>query len=154
MAHNFVTAKPGILDVLKVRLWCRASCSAFCIHFERQKDIYYLHDVEYAILEANGKISIIPKSQARAVKTRDMGLDTIYEGLPTILIEDGNIIDENLKKHGLEREWLHKQLKENGFDSHKKILVAMLDAMGRLYLSAKIKSLFTQLSHLKIKLEP
>lgn len=103
----------------------------------RQSGVHFLHDVEYAVLEANGKISIIPKSQARAVRTRDMALDTDYEGMPTILIEDGNIMDQNLKKHGLDRKWLSEQIAAKGFESHKNILVAMLDTMGRLYLAEK-----------------
>ena len=103
----------------------------------RQKKIPNLNDVEFAILESNGKISIIPKSQYRMVQPRDLKINTEYEGLPTILIEDGNIINDNLKKSGLSREWLFDELKKKGFDSPNNILIALLDTTGRLYLSEK-----------------
>ena len=103
----------------------------------RQKNIPYLHDVEFAILETSGRISIIPKSQARPVTPRDLQIPTQYEGYPAILIEDGHIIDENLKKNGLDRNWLAEQLKDQGFENPDTVLAAMLDTRGRLYLSKK-----------------
>lgn len=103
----------------------------------RQHNIPNLHDVEFAILESNGRISVIPKSQARPITPRDLQLSTPYEGLPAILIEDGKINDENLNKNGLGREWLTDRLKEQGYESTSDILAAMLDTRGRLYISKK-----------------
>ena len=103
----------------------------------RQHNLPNLHDVEFAILESNGRISIIPKSQVRPVMPRDLALPTEYEGLPAIVIEDGSIIDENLEKNGLSRDWLAAQLRAQGYENRSAILAAMLDTRGRLYIARK-----------------
>ncbi|MEJ6949955.1 DUF421 domain-containing protein [Natronospora cellulosivora (SeqCode)] len=95
----------------------------------------YLSDVEYAILEPNGKISVIPKSQARPVKTRDLNLDTAYEGYPVILIEDGNILEDNLRENNLDNKWLRNELLKQGIEDENNVAAAMLDTQGRLFVS-------------------
>ncbi|MEW6624894.1 MAG: DUF421 domain-containing protein [Bacillota bacterium] len=103
----------------------------------RLKNIPNLHDVEFAILESNGKLSIIPKSQSRAVKPSDLNISTKYEGMPTLLIEDGNIIEDNLNKSNLDKSWLINQLQLQGVNDPKTVFAAMLDTRGRLYISKK-----------------
>lgn len=103
----------------------------------RQKDIHNLNDVEFAILESNGKLSVLPKSQARPVQPRDLGIPTNYEGIPTILIEDGNIVEDNLYKSNLNKSWLFEQLKLRGIKDPKDVLVALLDTQGKLFVCKK-----------------
>lgn len=103
----------------------------------RLKNVPNLQDVEFAILESNGKLSVITKSQSRAIRPSDLGIFTKYEGMPTILIEDGNIIEDNLSKNNLNKSWLFEQLQLQGIDSPKSVFVAMLDTQGRLYISKK-----------------
>ncbi len=103
----------------------------------RQKNIPNLHDVEFAILESGGKISVIPKSQARPLQPRDLRIPTKYEGMPVMLIEDGNIIDDNLVRNGLDNAWLINQLQNYGIDDPKNVLVALLDTNGRLFVGKK-----------------
>ncbi|ACL69292.1 YetF domain-containing protein [Halothermothrix orenii] len=103
----------------------------------RQKKISNLSDVEFAILEPNGKISVIPRSQSRAVRPKDLKINTGYEGLPVIVIEDGNILEDNLKENNLDKNWLKNQLKQQGIDNVEEVLVGMLDTQGRLYISKK-----------------
>jgi uncharacterized membrane protein YcaP (DUF421 family) len=62
----------------------------------RLKNLPNLRDVEFAILESNGKLSVIPKSQARPVTPADLGATTSYEGLSAVVVKDGSIVDENL----------------------------------------------------------
>jgi len=90
-------------------------------------------DIEFAILESNGRLSIIPKSQARPVTPEDLQIPTQYEGMPTVIIEDGNILEDNLRENNLSKEWLYSKLQEMGIQNENEILTATLDTRGRLY---------------------
>lgn len=103
----------------------------------RIKGYFNLGQIEFAILEPGGKISVLPKSQNRAVTPEDLGLPTRYEGYPTVLIEDGNIITDNLQRNNLSEKWLLDQLKGFNISSPKDVLAAILDTQGRLYCSLK-----------------
>jgi uncharacterized membrane protein YcaP (DUF421 family) len=61
----------------------------------RSKDVANIADVEFAILETNGQLSVIPKSQKRPVTPKDLNIPTNYEGLPLDLIIDGDVIHNN-----------------------------------------------------------
>ncbi len=103
----------------------------------RLKKLANLSDTEFAILEANGKISVMPKSQARAVRPSDLNIDTQYEGYPVMLIEDGNILEDNLAENNLDKAWLNDELKNQGIDNENIVQAAMLDTQGRLFISKK-----------------
>lgn len=94
-------------------------------------------DVEFAILETNGQLSVIPKSQKRAINAEDLNIPTNYEGLPLDLIVDGNINYTNLKKANLGITWLEGELKKFGIDKPENILFASLDSQGNLYWQTK-----------------
>jgi uncharacterized membrane protein YcaP (DUF421 family) len=91
-------------------------------------------DVEFAILETNGQLSVIPKSQKRAVNAEDLKIPTEYEGIPFGLVVDGNINYENLKKIKLDENWLKNQFPQYGIQD---ILFASLDSHGNLYWQPK-----------------
>ncbi|KUO50841.1 MAG: hypothetical protein APF76_01280 [Desulfitibacter sp. BRH_c19] len=103
----------------------------------REKNMHNLHDVEFAILESNGQLSVIPKSQIRPLQPRDLGIPTSYEGMATVLIEDGNIIQDNLKRKNLDENWLIAELEKQDIHNPNDVMVAMLDTLGRLYVSKK-----------------
>jgi len=103
----------------------------------RQKNYFNLHQIEFAVLEPNGKISVLPKSQNRPITPLDLNISTKYEGYPSMLIQDGNILTENLKLINLDEKWLMNQLQNNNISDAKEILVAMLDTRGQLYYSLK-----------------
>lgn len=94
-------------------------------------------DVEYAILETSGKLSVIPKSQKRPVTPEDLKISTQYEGLPNILIVDGQIQEARLAEAKQNTQWLEQQIKARGFQSSKDILLASLDNQGNLFLQEK-----------------
>lgn len=103
----------------------------------RLKDMPNIADVEYAILETSGKLSIIPKSQKRPVNPEDLKLETPYEGLPVTLIVDGVLKDKNLSRLNLTQDWLRGELNKYGLDSWDQVLLASLDTTGRLFLQPK-----------------
>ncbi len=98
-----------------------------------------IDDVEFAIFETNGEITVIPKSQSRPVQPRDLGLPTNYEGLPHPLIIDGNVNYENLGKVKKDELWLKNELSRFGIHEIKDVLFASLDTEGRLYYQLKEK---------------
>lgn len=97
----------------------------------REKGFYNIEDVEYAILEPSGRLSVIPKSQKRPVTPEDLGINTGYEGLPTVLVMDGDVLKENLHSINLDENWLRETLAEKGIHP-KKVLLATLNTRGQL----------------------
>ncbi|HHZ19530.1 MAG TPA: DUF421 domain-containing protein [Firmicutes bacterium] len=102
----------------------------------RTKGYANLGDVEFAVLETNGELSVVPKSQKRPVTPADLQIPTSYEGLPLLLIIDGKIQGENLAKAGLTTDWLLGKLRESSL-TPKTTLVAILDSQGGLFLQKK-----------------
>lgn len=106
----------------------------------RAKNVPNVADVEFAILETSGQLSVIPKSQKRPMVPEDMSIPTKYEGLPYTLIMDGHIIHTNLKKLNLDIPWLENQLHSFKIESPSQVLFACLDTQGNLYYQKKIES--------------
>ncbi|UNC92235.1 YetF domain-containing protein [Candidatus Contubernalis alkaliaceticus] len=96
-----------------------------------------ISDVEFAIMETTGQISVIPKSQKRPVTPEDLNIETQYEGLCHPLIIDGQLERKNLKNIGLTEEWLNNELKKFGIDNSKEIIFASIDPNGKLYYQRK-----------------
>lgn len=103
----------------------------------RLKGMPNIADVEYAILETSGKLSIIPKSQKRPVNTEDLRLNAAYEGLPITLIVDGVLKEKNLSRLNLSQEWLRDELKKFGLQTWEQVFLASIDSSGFLYLQPK-----------------
>ncbi|MFW5996025.1 MAG: DUF421 domain-containing protein [Halanaerobiaceae bacterium] len=96
-----------------------------------------LEDIEYAIMETTGNISVIPKSQKRPLTPEDLNIDTDYEGLSQSIIIDGEVQQDNLKSLGLNHRWLQKTLKKYNIESPQTIFYAALDSEGDLYYQKK-----------------
>ena len=79
----------------------------------RLKDIADISDVEYAILEENGQISVIPKITARTVTPADLGITKPETGIVHTIVADGEVSDFNLKLTGHSRRWLTSTLKKH-----------------------------------------
>ena len=83
------------------------------------KGYFNLSEIEYAIMEANGQVSFLPKSSAQPVKRKDLKLKTSYEGLCCNAIIDGKIMINNLKEIGKDEEWLLTRLRNEIFNRAK-----------------------------------
>jgi uncharacterized membrane protein YcaP (DUF421 family) len=99
----------------------------------RLKGYANVSDVEFAILEPTGNLSVLPKSQNRPVQTKDLKINTEYEGLALPLIIDGEIQYNNLKYANLNTEWLNREIKKAGADKVEEIFLAELKSAGELY---------------------
>ena len=85
----------------------------------RQEGYFDLSDIQTAVFEYNGKLSILPVSSSRPLTPEDMSLDTKPSHILTEVIMDGRIIGDNLKRRGLDEIWLERQLTEKGYKSAK-----------------------------------
>ncbi|HUW63627.1 MAG TPA: DUF421 domain-containing protein [Spirochaetia bacterium] len=103
----------------------------------RSKNVPNIADVEFAILETNGDLSVCPKSQKRPVVPADMSLPTVYEGLPVTLVIDGLILAKNLAGLNLSVDWLRSELQKFGITDLKDVFFASLDTEGKLFYQEK-----------------
>ncbi|GAA0742196.1 DUF421 domain-containing protein [Clostridium oceanicum] len=107
--------------------------------FLRQKDVFDLSEVEFAIIEDNGNMSVLKKSQYMPVTPKDMNIPTKYKGVSIPLVIEGKIHDNNLKKLNLSREWLYKEFKMSGIETEKDIFYAEINTDNHLYISKRIE---------------
>lgn len=99
----------------------------------REAGCFSPNDVEYGLLEANGKLSIIKKADKRTVTVGDLGLVPSSETIPTELIIGGQIIYENLKKMKIDGKTLMNNLKMYGASKIDEVMYATLDHDGNWY---------------------
>ena len=103
----------------------------------RTKDVFNIADVEFAMFEPGGKISIQKKSQKQPLTPGDLNLPTQYDGLPTNLIMDGVILDDSLRSLNLSKAWLHHQLRKQNIQDTSEVSIAQLETKGNLYIDLK-----------------
>jgi uncharacterized membrane protein YcaP (DUF421 family) len=99
----------------------------------RIKNFPNIADVEYAILETNGQLSVIPKSQKRPLNPQDMNIKTDYEGVTIDLVIDGDVLENNLRSAGKDRQWLEKEIRRQQYSGPGELLLASMDSSGKLF---------------------
>lgn len=104
----------------------------------RGNNIVNLGDVEYAILETNGQVTVIQKPDKRNTIVSDFDITPEYEGIPYDLVVDGKIMHENLKKIGKNIEWLKKELKKFNL-TPKEALIVTLNGKEQIFCQKKEK---------------
>lgn len=90
----------------------------------RQKDVFSVREVEYGILEANGKLSILKNSKYSQPTMEDLKLSQKAVCLPVTLISDGKILWDNVVDAGFNQHWLQNQLNKKGFNNAKEVFYA------------------------------
>lgn len=99
----------------------------------RDKGVFDLSQVEFAILETGGKLTVLKKSQYQPVTAKDMNIKTKYNGISTELIYDGRVVENNLKQVNRDRKWLDRELKRLGISDISEVFYAALETSGKLY---------------------
>lgn len=120
---NFKTAKIDINDFLTQ---CRIN------------GYFNIEDIDTAILEQNGKLSFLPKSDAKPLSPRDINLSPEQEKLMKVVILDGNVMTENLKRTGNNMQWLENELHKQKIGNIKDVYVAECDNNNQLYVHKKM----------------
>ena len=93
----------------------------------RQQGYFDLTNIQTAVFEYNGKLTILPVSSQRPATPKDMNLTPEQELLFTELIMDGRILEDNLKRMGLDLSWLNKQLEQRHIHSPQEVFLAVCD---------------------------
>lgn len=99
-----------------------------------------LADIEFAVMEMNGKLSVLPKSEKQPVTPKDMQLHPSKAVLTANIIIDGKIMEDNLSAVGKDKEWLNQQLSDNKVEDIKEVFLATANQHGQfsVYLKGKI----------------
>lgn len=100
----------------------------------RQEGYFNLNDIQTAIFEYNGRLTVLPKATKRPVNPTDMNLVPPPESINTEVIMDGRILNENLKRLGLDAVWLKKELECQGYKNAKEIFLGICDDNNQLTL--------------------
>lgn len=100
----------------------------------RQEGYFNISDIQTAVFEYNGKLTILPVSTKRPVTPEDMNLNPMSEKICTEIIMDGRVLSENLKRLGFNINWLEKQLKAQNYKSVKEIFLGICDQNNKLML--------------------
>jgi len=99
----------------------------------RLKDYFDIAEIEYAILETSGQLSIIPKSDAEPATRKDLKVYKSQAQLPITLILDGKINAKNLHASSKDSNWLKQQLKLNNISSPQEVFIGVLDSNGKFF---------------------
>lgn len=121
--RNFKTAK---IDMNEFLTQCRI------------QGYFNLDDIDTAVLEQNGKISFLPKSNARPVTPEDLNLNPQQEKTVINVIMDGCILPENLKRSGKDEVWLNKELARLKIGNIKDVFIAFCDSNNKLSAYVKV----------------
>lgn len=104
----------------------------------REQSIFAVADVNYAILETNGQLSVMKKAAQETATRKDVkapGKEPKY--IPTEIISDGKLIKENLTELKLTEEWVYEQLKKNGFSKVDQVYYAEILTDGTLHIDQR-----------------
>jgi uncharacterized membrane protein YcaP (DUF421 family) len=98
----------------------------------RKKNVFQLADVEFALLESSGDLSVLLKKENQPLTPKHLGIKVSPEQEPQMVINDGNIMDEPLATIGLSREWLNTELEKLGIPAEN-VFLGQVNAFGELF---------------------
>ena len=91
----------------------------------RDNNIFNIGDVDYAILETSGQVTVIPKPEKRSLTPKDLNITPNYEGISYDLVVDGKVMYKNLEKIGKNYIWLTKQTEKFGIKPEEALIVTI-----------------------------
>lgn len=110
----------------------------------RQQGVFDPAEVQYAILETSGDLSVIKKADYQTLTKSDFNIHLSDPSFPVELIMDGVIIDRNLTKQNRSKAWLEKQLADRGITDMSQVTYAVIDSKGQLFVNPKTPSNYTK----------
>ena len=102
----------------------------------REREVLDLGQVQYAILETNGQISVFPYPQYKPASAKDAGLRVPEQSMPVTIVSDGKLLESNLAVSGRDRAWLGHQLRSRGCPLRDTYLLTV-DGKGNVYFIKK-----------------
>ena len=107
----------------------------------RTEGSFDLNEISYAIMEANGRLSILPKADYKPLTPKDYKLKVEKTEIPANVLIDGHIIIPNLENMNKTEEWLTKELKVKGYKTYENILLVTLDSNDKIIVYEKNNNL-------------
>ena len=105
----------------------------------RAKGFFKLEQIEYAIMETNGMINVLPKNDFSPVTNKDLKLEGKNDGIPVTLVSEGSIMKKNLLVAGFDEKFIDKMLKKANIASLKDCGVLTVDEQHNVYIQEKNK---------------
>ncbi|MBT2738363.1 DUF421 domain-containing protein [Bacillus sp. ISL-7] len=105
----------------------------------RNKEVFSVKDVEYAIMETNGDLSILLKETRQPVKKEDLSIQVTTPKpfpIPIPIISDGKVLEDNLHQLNLTKDWLDDQLMQSG-TTLSEVFYVELQKDGSLYIDKR-----------------
>lgn len=99
----------------------------------REKGAFSIEDIDYAILEANGEVSVLFKQDKQSITPSDLSIQNPYKGLPKTVIEDGVLLEKKMKALGISKAWLMNKLAYKNIYEIKDVFIAQVDDVGNIY---------------------
>ena len=140
-ARNIITGKPTYL--IKDGIIAEKQMRNMRYNIEdlleelRLKDCPNVADVHTAILETNGELSVVLKSDKRSVTPNDLKIKPNQESIPLVLISDGKIRFEHLRELNKDIKWLEKKLADRNIKSTKDVFLFSIDSDGIITIQMK-----------------
>lgn len=113
----------------------------------RQQGVLDPAEVQYAILETSGDLSVIKKADYQPLAKSDLNIHLPDPSFPVELVMDGVIIERNLDKQNRSKAWLEKQLADRGIIDVSQVTYAVIDSKGQLFVNPKTQSQYTSDNH-------
>lgn len=105
----------------------------------REKGFSTLSDVEFAVLETSGQLSVFPKPEAKPITPGDLQLQVTSGGIPLPLIVDGKTVEKSLVLIEKDASWLQQVVEQRGYKTIENVFYAFIDAAGNIYLDERDK---------------
>lgn len=99
----------------------------------RERGIFKVSDVEMAVFETNGQLSVMVKTAHQPMTPKTLGITLEQEREPTVLIMDGKLQKKSLKNMNYSREWVEKEILKHGAKEIRDVFLAQIDSYGRIY---------------------
>jgi uncharacterized membrane protein YcaP (DUF421 family) len=99
----------------------------------RIKGYYNIEDIEFAILETSGQLSVIPKTELSNATKEDVNVKSKQDTIPVTLILDGVVNRKNLDIINRDEKWLLSTLRSKNINSYKDVFIALVDSKGKFY---------------------
>ena len=130
-----ILIRKGIIDIAELR-YQRFNINDLLEEL-RLKGYFNLSDIQYAILETSGELSILPKTEISNATKADLNMNVTQESLPIPLIMDGIINHKNLKLLEKDEFWLNKILKEHDIKDAKDVFLGIIDSKSKFFYQLK-----------------
>ncbi len=130
-----ILVRRGVIDQKEMRL--NRFTADELLQELRKQGLFDLSQVEYGILETDGRLNVIPYPGRLPATAEQLGVKTDDGGCPLIVISEGRTLDRNLRALGRDSQWLTEELKQKGHGSAKDIYLMTVDRKGQSYIAEK-----------------